>query len=203
LFKNKDNIVTSAKIFTENELNLIVSTQPNLIISNNKIKESQKKFSVSLKYICLGVSASGPTKRWDVENYISLCEKISNFTPSKFYLAGGNNDQSIIDKILKSKIGSRCESLSSFKIRETLPLIKHCNLYIGNDTGWLHIASALGIKCLAIFMDSPVKAYGKYSDNISVITPEGETEETTTHNTLGKDKISFNEVYESAINLLN
>ena len=40
-------------------------------------------------------------------------------------------------------------------------------------------------------MDSPVLAYGKYSKNISVIVPEGETEETTTHDTLGKDKISF------------
>ena len=28
LFRKKDNIVTSAKIFTENELNTIVSTQP-------------------------------------------------------------------------------------------------------------------------------------------------------------------------------
>ena len=44
LFKKKDNIVTSAKIFTENELNSIVSTQPNLIISNYKIKELKKKF---------------------------------------------------------------------------------------------------------------------------------------------------------------
>ena len=122
--------------------------------------------------------------------------------PSKFYIAGGNNDRDIIDKILKSEIGPLCESFSSLKISETLPLIKNCNLYIGNDTGWLHIASALGIKCLAIFMDSPVKAYGKYSDNICVIIPEGETEETTTHNTMGKDKISFNDVYNNAIRIL-
>ena len=66
------------------------------------------------------------------------------------------------------------------KISETLPIIKNCNLYIGNDTGWLHISSALGIKCLALFMDSPVQAYGKYSKNINVIVPEGETEESTT-----------------------
>ncbi len=202
LFKKKDNIVTSAKIFTENELNSIVSTQPNLIISNNKIKELKKKISANHKYICLGVSASGPTKRWDVQNYINLCKSINNVMPSKFYIAGGNNDRDIIDKILKSEIGPLCESFSSLKISETLPLIKNCNLYIGNDTGWLHIASALGIKCLAIFMDSPVKAYGKYSDNISVIIPEGETEETTTHNTMGKDKISFNDVYNNAIRIL-
>jgi hypothetical protein len=52
-------------------------------------------------------------------------------------------------------------------------------------------------------MDSPVMAYGKYSKNISVVIPDGETEETTTHNTLGKDKISFKKVYIKALELLS
>ena len=52
-------------------------------------------------------------------------------------------------------------------------------------------------------MDSPVQAYGKYSNNINVIVPEGETEETTTHNTLGAEKISFEEVFNKSIKLLN
>ena len=83
-----------------------------------------------------------------------------------------------------------------------MPIIKNCDLYIGNDTGWLHISSALGIKCLALFMDSPVMAYGKYSKNIEIIVPEGETEESTTHDTLGADKISFEMVFSKAMDLL-
>ena len=47
-----------------------------------------------------------------------------------------------------------------------LPIIKNCNLYIGNDTGFMHISSALNLKTVALFMDSPVQAYGKYSKNI-------------------------------------
>ena len=52
-------------------------------------------------------------------------------------------------------------------------------------------------------MDSPAQAYGKYSKNINIIVPEGETEETTTHDTLGADKISFDKVFEKSIELLN
>ena len=88
------------------------------------------------------------------------------------------------------------------RIKETMRYISNCDLYIGNDTGWLHISSALNIKCLALFMDSPVQAYGKYSENIEIIVPEGETEETTTHDTLGAEKISFNKVFDKSINLL-
>ena len=52
-------------------------------------------------------------------------------------------------------------------------------------------------------MDSPVQAYGKYSKNIEIIVPEGETEETTTHNTLGANKISFDKVYNKCIEFLS
>ena len=203
LFRKKDNIVTSAKIFTENELNIIVSTQPELHIDKEKSKKIQNDFSKNVKHICLGISASGNTKRWNIKNFIKLCIQINEKNPSKFYLAAGQNDQSLIDEILNSKIGKNCISFKDLKINKTLPIIKNCDLYIGNDTGWLHIASALGIKCIALFMDSPVQAYGKYSNNINVIIPDGETEETTTHNTLGAEKISFEKVFNKSIELLN
>ena len=203
LFRKKDNVVTSAKIFTENELGDIVSTQPELIISDDKVNKAKQKFSNDFKHICLGISASGPTKRWDIKNFIKLCININARTPSKFYLAAGNNDKDLIDQFLNSELSNNCISFKDLKISETLPIIKNCNLYIGNDTGWLHISSALGIKCLALFMDSPVQAYGKYSKNIEVIVPEGETEETTTHDTLGADKISYEKVFNKSIKLLN
>jgi heptosyltransferase II len=203
LFRKKDNIVTSAKIFTENELGVIVSTQPVLSLNEDKVKNYNNKISKNFKHICLGISASGPTKRWDIKNYINLCKKIHANSPSKFYLAGGKNDQELINNILDSSIGSNCISFSNLTISNTLPIIKNCDLYIGNDTGWLHIASALEIKCLALFMDSPVIAYGKYSKYISTIIPEGETEETTTHDTLGKNKISFEKVFNKTLELID
>ena len=203
LFRKKDNIVTSAKIFTEHELGSIVSTQPELRINQESFNKVNQSFSKEFKHICLGISASGPTKRWNIENFITLCKKINEKIPSKFYLAAGNNDKNLIDKFLNSEISKNCTSFQDLKIKETMPIIKNCDLYIGNDTGWLHISSALGVKCLALFMDSPVQAYGKYSKNINIILPEGETEETTTHNTLGADKISFEKVFEKSIKLLS
>ena len=204
LFKKKgQHVVNTAKIFTENELNKIVSTKPKLLISEEKILSARKDISQSHKNIVLGISASGPTKRWGIANFIRLIEKINEKLPSKFYLAAGKNDQKLIDEILNSNIGPNCISLNNLKISEMMPIIANCNLYCGNDTGFMHISAALNLKTIALFMDSPVLAYGKYSENISVIIPEGETEETTTHNTLGADKISFDRVYDKCIKLLS
>ena len=47
--------------------------------------------------------------------------------------------------------------------------------------------------------DTPL-IYGNYSTNMFPIIPEGETEETTTHDTKGS--ISFDKVYNKCIELL-
>ena len=197
LFRSKDNIVYSAKIFTENAIDETVSTEPNL-----KIKNTINNFDKSLKHICLAISASGPTKRWDIHNYIELCQELKKNQKCKFYIAGGTNDIDLINQFKNSDVGKNCESFEKLSIKQTLPIIKNCNLAICNDTGFAHIACALGVRTLTLFMDSPVMAYGKYSSRMSVIEPEGE-KDSTVHDTLGKDKISFQRVLAKASRMLN
>ena len=198
LFRSKDNIVLSAKIFTEDVINEVASTEPNLII-----KKTDNNLDKNFKHICLGISASGPTKRWDINNYIKLAEKINEKIKCKFYLAGGKKDIDLINKFKNSSIGRDSLSFEKMNIKETLQYISGCDLYIGNDTGWAHISVALNVKALTIFCDSPVSAYGSYSSKMFTIEPEGIPKGTTTHNTLGKDKVSFDEVYNQSIQILN
>ena len=197
LFRSKDNIVHSAKIFTESITNEIVSTEPNLII-----KKADKNIDKNFKHICLGVSASGPTKRWNINNYIRLAEEMAKKTKCKFYIAGGEKDLDLINKFKNSDVGKNCVSFEKLSIKETLPIIKNCDLYIGNDTGWAHIAVALKVRALTLFMDSPVMAYGRYSSRMITVEPEGE-KDSTTHDTLGKDKISYDELLTKTLELIN
>ena len=198
LFKSKDNIVLSAKIFTEDIINKVVSTEPNLII-----KKTGNNLDKNFKHLCLGVSASGPTKRWDINNYIKLAEKINDKIKCKFYIAGGKNDIDLINKFKNSNVGKNSFSFEKMTIKESLQIISDCDLYIGNDTGWAHISVALKVKALTIFCDSPVAAYGSYSSKMITVEPEGVFKGATTHDTLGKDKISFDEVYNKSIQMLN
>ena len=197
LFRSKDNLVHSAKTFTENIVGEIISTESNL-----KIKNKIGNFDKNLKHICLAVSASGSTKRWDINNYIKLCQELGKTHKCKFYLAAGINDIELIDKFKSTDVGKNCESFEKLSIKQTLPIIKNCNLAICNDTGFAHIACALEVKTLTLFMDSPVMAYGKYSSRMEVIEPEGE-KNSTVHNTLGKDKISYQRVLDKVNQMLN
>ena len=191
LFRSKDNLVHSAKIFTENVIGEIVSTEPNLKIKNIN------NFDKSIKHICLGISASGPTKRWAIQNYIKLAQELSKKHKCKFYLAGGFKDIDLINKFKDTNIYNQCISFEKLTIKETLPIIKNCDLTVSNDTGFAHIACALKVKTLTLFMDSPVMTYGKYSSLMEVVEPVGE-KNSTKHDTLGSEKISFNEVLDKA-----
>jgi len=197
LFRSKDNIVHSAKIFTESITNEIVSTEPNLII-----KKVDKNIDKSFKHICLGVSASGPTKRWNINNYIRLAEEIAKKTKCKFYIAGGEKDLDLINKFKNSDVGKNCISFEKLSIKETLPIIKNMSLMVSNDTSWAHIAVALKVRALTLFMDSPVMAYGRYSSRMVTVEPEGE-KDSTTHDTLKKDQMSYDEVLTKTLELIN
>ena len=203
--KKGKNFFRNAKEFTQSFLSMEIESQPKIFVNNEDVNNAIKKFDISnkTKNIVCGISASGITKRWDIKNYIKLFENISEKKPSKFFLAAGPKDQKLVDEILNSSIGKNCISFSKMTIEETLPIIAACKNCISNDTGFAHISSALGLKCLLLFMDSPPLAYGTYSKNISIIVPKGETIESCGHDTKGKDKISFDEVLRKSLELLN
>ena len=204
--KKKQNIIKAAQNFLNKSINLDVESKPVISISPKDINEAYVKYNIEKKNIniLLGIGGSGNTKRVPAEKYIEFIKLCTNSYKCKFFLATGkkHEEQEILKKILNSNFKNFCEALDDLTISETLPIIKNCNLAICNDTGFAHIACALGVRTLTLFMDSPVMAYGKYSSRMSVIEPEGE-QNSTVHDTLGKDKISFQKVLAKASQMLN
>ena len=203
--KKGKNFFKTAKEFTEKTLNIEINSQSKIYWDNNDIEKAKKNYDITnnTKNIICGISASGPTKCWDINNYIRLFEELNKKYKSKFFLAGGSNDEELIKKVINSNVGKNCISFSKMKLSEAIPIIGASQYYIGNDTGWGHIASALGLKSLFLFMDSPPLAYGVYSKNIEIVCPEGFTIENTGHNTRGKDRISFDKVLKKSSEMIN
>ena len=131
-----------------------------------------------------------------------MAAELNQHTECKFFIAAGKDDFEIINKIKRSSTNTNFITMEKLTISNILNIIKNCNLYIGNDTGFMHMSAALGIKSIGIFTDSPAYSYSGYTKNIIPIVPKGETVESTTHDTLGKDMISMEEVINNAKKLL-
>jgi heptosyltransferase II len=203
--KKGKNFFKTAKKFTEKILQIEIDSQSKIYFNENDMEKAKKKFNISdeKKNIICGISASGPTKRWDIKNYIKLFENLNLKFKCKFFLAGGANDENLIREIMNSSVGENCVSFSKMTILETIPIISACKYYIGNDTGWGHISSGLNLKSLFLFMDSPPSAYGLYSKNISIVVPDNETIESCSHNTRGKNRMSFDLVMDKTLKLMD
>ena len=201
--KKGKNFFKTAKEFTEKILDTKIDSQSKIYCDKNDIEEAKRKYNITsaTKNYIISPSASGPTKRWPISNFIKLLEELNKNHLGKYFIAAGPNDENLVKELLDSSIGKNCISLSKNNISEIMPIIAACSYNISNDTGFAHIASGLGLKCLVLFMDSPPLAYGVYSKNISIVVPDGETIESTGHNTRGK--ISFVEVLKKSLELIS
>jgi heptosyltransferase-2 len=163
---------------------------PNLS-SQTKIAYPQNN-SKNNNQIIIGIGSSGPTKKWPTENYIELIKKI-NDKNIKFYLAGGNNEieNQIANKIINEIKENRIESLCSLSIEEIMPIINSSKLYIGNDTGFMHLSAGLNIPAIGLFGDTPL-SYAKYNKNILPIIPENF--KTVGHGSMAMNQITIGQV---------
>ena len=188
----------------KDKFNLDINEDPEIQINQNLISQSSKEFKINKDEvnILLGIGGSGPTKRIPSKTFISVIKMISEKKKCKFFLATGKDyyEQLILKDILKSEYKNLCIALDNFSIQEILPIIKNCNLSICNDSSFSHLSAALGIKTITLMADTPL-VYGNYSSMMFPIIPEGE--ETVTHNTLGKEKISSEKIFNKVIKILN
>jgi len=142
--------------------------------------------------IIIGIGSSGPTKKWPTENYIELIKRINNKN-IKFCLAGGENEieNQIANKIINEIKDNKIESLCSLSIEEIMPIINSSKLYIGNDTGFMHLSAGLNIPAIGLFGDTPL-SYANYTKNIMPIIPENF--KTVSHNSMAMNQITVNQV---------
>jgi len=201
--KKRKNFYKTAQEFTEKILQKKINSATKIYWDKESIQKAKENYDIqtNVKNIVCGISASGPTKRWDIDNYIKLFKEINSKFPCKFFLFGGKKDEMLIEKVISSV--PNCTSLSKLDLEEIIPIIAACRFYIGNDSGPLHISANLDLKCLSIFCDSPPSAYGIWNPNIKIIVPADETVESTGHNTRGKDKIFFDEVLKKSLDLIS
>ena len=202
--KKNQNIVDAAKKFIKQNLNLTIESDPKILINDKSVQDVKSKFKINndQKNIMLGIGGSGPTKRVPATTFIKLMRLISNTYRCRFFLATGRDkeEQEILNEILNTEFKEKCVSLDELTISETLPIIKNCDISICNDSSFSHLSSGLRIKTIVLMADTPL-VYGNYSPRMYPIIPDGEI--TVTHDTLGKDKINPDKIFDQLKKILN
>jgi heptosyltransferase-2 len=196
-FKKNQNITLAAQKLLESKMGIKVKSDPQILVDEKKINSIKISNNISSneKNILLGIGGSGSTKRIPAKTFLKFMDYCDENYKCRFFLATGklHEEQIILDEILNSKFKQKCIRLDNLRLKETLPYIKNCNISICNDSSFSHLSAALGIPTIVLMADTPI-IYGSYSPRMHPILPDGVKE--VKHDTLGKDKINAQKIYE-------
>ena len=89
-------------------------------------------------------------RRWEPEKFAELGKKLIKEKNAKLFLFGGPEEEE-----LKSSINKTIDSENSYVIKtekflQSIAIMKRCDVFVTNDSALMHVASALGLKVIAI-----------------------------------------------------
>ena len=216
-FKNQKKWITVKNYLDEEDWNLNYSEQSQKLLKINSIKLNNKFPSLDIKIerlkknnddllvdgkkIAFGVDSFEDYKIWYEENFIKLAdllhkEKLFDY----IYLICGPDKSEIAKKIIKESNKEYFIDCSNKNLDGLILAIKNSNFYIGNNSGPLNLAAALGVKTFGLIANDPVSEL-KYS-KINPITPKNYIDNIWNRNREGMKKLKPEEVFKQVLNNL-
>lgn len=101
----------------------------------------------------IGINCGGRgSKRWSLENFIELGERLSASGLAIEYILGPEEEDS--RAVLRDRLPKMAKLLPLMTLPELKKRIRGHSAFVSSDTGPMHLAWCLGIPTLALFLDS-------------------------------------------------
>lgn len=119
------------------------------------------------KFLVMHVSAGNKYREWGIENWKKLIETISNKRKDlKVALIGSKKDM-IYEEHFRFPIVA--SFIGKLNLREVRELIKKSLLFVGPDSGPMHIASTTGTPIIALFGPTTPSVFGPWKKEAIII----------------------------------
>ncbi len=131
-----------------------------------------RDFDLTQPFLAIGMGTKVPGKDWGAANWERLLARVTKQFPSLALLAVGSDDEkSIVDKCASSwnaPVANLCGRISP---RVSAAIMRRAALFIGNDSGPMHLAAAVGTPCVALFsaQSPPGQWYPRGDENIVLL----------------------------------
>src|SRR5262249_22067443 len=103
--------------------------------------------------IALGPGSKMPAKRWFLPRFVEVCRRIvAQHERAALLVLGGAEDRELGAELERALGAEHLRNLAGqTDIIESAALLARSCLYLGNDTGTMHLAASMGVPCVAIF----------------------------------------------------
>lgn len=147
------------------------------------LNNSDKKYAIDflLKYkshnspivvsIHPGSTPASERKRWSPENYASLGKWLVKEYSAQILIHGSESEINLANRIA-NQIPNSLNLAGKTNLKQAAALLEQSNLFIGHDSGLMHIAAALDKPVIALFGPTPVQMYRPYCKRSIIIKSE-------------------------------
>ena len=123
--------------------------------------------------ITLAPTANWLPKMWPIENFISLTKKLiaeEKFLDAVFLIVSAPNESSLCKPLLDALAPQQFIDLTDHTpLLTKAAFIKQSTIFIGNDSGLMHIASACQTPIIALFGPTDTTAYYPQGENVAIL----------------------------------
>lgn len=134
---------------------------------------------VSGPLIALGPTANWTGKIWPTDRYLALWDAVSKTLPAArpvIFYGPGQQERMLAQPVL-DVLPNAIDAGGRFSLTQVAAMLTRCCLYIGNDSGLMHLAAASGTPTLGLFGPSRTSEYapsGPHTAWVVAPGPEGE-----------------------------
>jgi heptosyltransferase-2 len=116
---------------------------------------------------------SAVLKRWPVEKYAQLVDKMIEKFNAHIILMGNEGERELCQTIAEKSLVTVHVVAGELTITQSAALLKQCSLVVCNDGGPLHVAVAADVPTVSIFGPVDDKVYGPYPLGKHVVIKKG------------------------------
>lgn len=132
---------------------VLTETEPRLVVEAVQRAQIGQHYIASPRpWFALGIGSSEPAKQWGADKFAALARALLDRGGTCF-LVGGPGETELAERIAQQTEASaeRLVRAIGLPIDAVAALLACCDRYVGNDTGVLNLAAAVGVNSVGIF----------------------------------------------------
>jgi len=154
---------------------------PHIWLDAEASKQAAVLLPAARALLAFGPAANWPPKQWPVERFAALAQKL---TATGGLLAGAavviiadTHERAQLAPLLRAIPDAERVELFGRGLLTAAAAIKQCKLFVGNDSGLMHLAAAVGTPTLGLFGPGYEEIYGPWGAHCAFVRTTERREE--------------------------
>ena len=133
----------------------------------------QRLHAMPLPFAVLGIGSSEPTRQWGAPRFAALARALIAAGWPSLVLVGGPGEAPLQQAICAAlgDDAARVVPALGWHLGETAALLAAASFYVGNDTGVMNMAAAVGTRAYALFGTTPALHHS--AQIVAILAPPG------------------------------